>query len=735
MLFLSLLPIRAADDGEKSEMVKKQPYRVPYVSYTIEVDAHLNENTWQKALQFEPRYEVRPGENIPAPVKTEVFFAYNETHLFVAFKAFDPDPSQIRAHITDRDDMWSDDWVLILFDTFNDNRRMYDFACNPFGIQGDMIESSSGEGDDWDAIWESDGRITDEGYIVEMAIPFSSLRFQHTEKDQIWGFDAIRSYPRRVRHHIGSFPRDRNNNCYMCQSEKLIGFADVKPGKNLEFDPTLSAIASQERDDSQNGKFIYQKKNIDPGLTTKWGITPNINLIGTLNPDFSQVEADAAQLDINTQFALFYPEKRPFFVQGSEIFITRLNTVHTRTVADPDWGAKVIGQEQAHSFGLFSAGDRITNLLIPGSQGSQDTSLSQNAYGTVMRYRYDLGRASNLGLIFTDREGEHYFNRLAGFDGMYKFTLKDQLNFQFIGSQTRYPEQIIKNFEQPQGAFKGAGGDLFYLHDSKTLDWYARARQMSPDLRADLGFISQVGYRYYDVGAAYTWRRNPGHWYTLLNLGVGFEEKQDYAGNSLLKSLDIWFDYQGPLESYFDGYINIGDTYYNGQIFRDNFIQFLSLMRPSGMLTFEFDGILGDGIDYDNTQQGQRYNIEPEIGLKLWNHLTLEAEHTFEYFKIHAGRLYTANISHLRCIYQFNRRTFLRVLLQSVHYNRNQSLYLDAVDKTSRHLFSQILFSYKINPQTVLFLGYSDNYNGSQTLNLRQTDRTVFTKLGYAWVL
>jgi hypothetical protein len=243
LLILSVVKIALAS-FQQADSTEKIPYRVPKVSATARIDGELNEPFWQDAVVVEAKYEVSPGENIPAPVKTEAFLVYADNYIYVGIRAYDPDPLAIRAHITDRDNIWSDDWVLILFDTFNDNRRTYDYACNPFGIQADMIESTSGGGGSWDAIWESDGKITAEGYVVEMAIPFSSLSFQRSEGDQIWGFDLVRSYPRTVRHHIGTFPRDRNNNCYMCQAEKLIGFAGATPGRNLEFDPTLSALST-----------------------------------------------------------------------------------------------------------------------------------------------------------------------------------------------------------------------------------------------------------------------------------------------------------------------------------------------------------------------------------------------------------------------------------------------------------------------------------------------------------
>ena len=246
-LFILIINSLTAQENDSLKTKEKVYYTVPKVNSKINVDAYLDEPFWKEAVKINANIEVSPGENIEAPVKTEVLIAYDDTRVFVAFIAYDPDPSEIRARYCDRDNIWDDDWVLILFDTFNDQRRSYDFCCNPFGIQADQIETPTGGGGDWDAIWDSDGRITDEGYIVEMAIPFSSLNFPSGEGDQVWGFDAVRSYPRSVRHHIGTWVRDRDNNCYMCQAEKLIGFAGASPGKNIELVPTFNVLCALSR--------------------------------------------------------------------------------------------------------------------------------------------------------------------------------------------------------------------------------------------------------------------------------------------------------------------------------------------------------------------------------------------------------------------------------------------------------------------------------------------------------
>ena len=708
--------------------------RVPKVSSSVAVDAVLDEDAWRRALSMELNFEVRPGENIPPPVRTEVLLAYTDTHLLAAFRAYDPDPSAIRATITDRDAMYGDDWVALVIDTFNDQTRTFDFFCNPLGIQGDEIESPYGGGA-WDAIWDCDGKITSEGYVVEMAIPFSSMRFQHSEGDQIWGFDAVRSYSRDVRHHIGLFARDRNNNCYMCQAVKLVGFAGATPGRNVEIDPTVYGVYTQEREDFPTGPFAERGKELEPGVTAKWGLTPSLTMNATVNPDFSNVEADVAQLDINTQFALYYPERRPFFLEGASFFNTPLSAVHTRTLADPIWGTKLTGKEGPNAIGFYTAHDELTNILFPGAQGSSQTSLAQKSIGSVLRYRRDLGRSSNAGVLVTDREGSDYSNRVAGFDGLWKMTRTDEISFQVLGSHTSYPASVSEDYSQPTGGFTGGAYEFGYFHGTRAHDWYARYRQVDRDFRSDLGFMPHSGYRYASIGWGHTWNNGPQNWWNMLNFGSGLEGEWELDGTPLERSYSFWFNYAGLAQTFFDLNGTYGKRHYNGADFNHRTLHADFGMRPSGSVFFVINATYGDRIDYANTRAGTRWLIDPYAELKLGRHLTLGLNHTFENLTVDEGRLYTANISQARIMYSFTRRMFFRTILQFRNYDRNTELYTFEIDERSTSLFSQLLFSYKINPQTVLYLGYSDNHSGDQDTRITQANRTLFVKLGYAWVM
>jgi len=735
ILFFTVSVYGALAEGETESGLKNSPHRVPTVTSKVKVDGVLNEEVWQQALVLELNYEVDPGENIQPPVKTEVLLVCGTSHLYAAFRAYDPKPSEIRARFTDRDKISNDDYVGIILDTFNDSRRAYAFYSNPFGIQLDRTFPAGDGGNKWDAIWSSAGRIDKEGYIVEMGIPFSSLRFQRKKEDQVWGIDVVRSYPRSLRHLIGLFPRDRSNNCYLCQTDKVMGFSGAKPGINLEFDPTLSTVLTQEREDFPGGKFIDKTKKVDPGLTARWSFTPSLTLNATFNPDFSHVEADAAQLDINTPFALFYPEKRPFFLEGESIFLTPFWAVYTRTIKDPDWGIKLTGKAGKQSIGFFTIRDTSTHLLFPSSQSSDLTSLDQPNVGSVFRYHRDIGESSILGIVITDREGKDYFNRVVGLDGDIKFTKTDRIVFQFLGSQTHYPDQVVKDFNQPDGDFWGSAYAGIYAHDTEHYSIMVLYQNIAANFRADSGFVWQTDTQSVDASAAYRWRQNPGHWFTLLSIGAGYFQDRDHDNNLLRKTFYGSINYSGPLQSSIDININIGKQTFMGMEFDNNNMNFSAYLRPSGKFYLGLSGAFGQQIDFSNVQAGKHILLNPIIQYNLGRYLYIGLDHVFERLNVDAGRLYTANLSNIHLVYQFSRRAFLRTILQYAHYNYNPENYTFPIDPKFKQLFSQILFSYKINPQTVLFLGYSDDYFGYRDIPLKQNNRTFFLKIGYALVL
>ena len=300
--------------GRGEETSEPEPMAVPRTSEPMRIDGRLDEAAWDSALKVELEYEIQPGDNTPAQVRTEVLITYSKSHLYVGFRAYDPDPAAIRAHLSDRDKLGGDDQVYFAIDTFNDGLRGFVFGVNPMAIQTDLLVRPGAMDKSWDAIWDSGAALTDWGYAVEMAIPFNALRFPKKKGEQVWGFIAGRDYIRNDVYELRTTPNERGNTCWLCQSAEIKGFAGISPGRNIELTPTITAVRSDERSDFPDGPMARRDSNAEAGITARWGLTPNITLGGTFNPDFSQVEADIYKLDINERFALYYREKRPFFL-------------------------------------------------------------------------------------------------------------------------------------------------------------------------------------------------------------------------------------------------------------------------------------------------------------------------------------------------------------------------------------------------------------------------------------
>jgi hypothetical protein len=731
-------PLAAKQGGGKTPGAVRPPYTVTRTASPVKVDGALDDAAWQGAAVVELNYETRPAENTAPPVKTECLLTHDSDHLYVAFRAHDPDPSQIRAHLSDRDRAFDDDFVGIVLDPFNDERRAFEFFVNPFGIQMDLFMDDVGgnESETWDAIWSSAGRVTAAGYEVEIAIPFSSLRFPRTEGDQTWGFDALRFYPRNQRHRLASQPMDRNVSCYLCQISKMTGFAGVTPGLNMEIAPTVTATRTDARADFLQRRLDEGDVESELGVTGKWGVTPNLTLNAALNPDFSQVEADAAQLDINTTFALFFPEKRPFFLEGADFFRTPFEAVFTRNVADPTWGLKLTGKEGKNAVGVFVAQDERTDFLIPGAELSTAATLDMESTDAVLRYRRDLGSSSALGVLATSREGDGYSNQLAGLDGLYRMTESDSFRGQFLRSQTEYPSAIFGDTRLAQSAGRLEDDALWLSYTHSSRNWYAYAeyQDVGEHFRADMGFMPQVDYTFKLAGVEHVWHGEEGQWWTRAELGGDWDEREDQSGQLLEREVEVWVNLNGPRQSYFEVDVGQRERVFNLVPFDETFANVYMEAQPSGDLYLSLFTRLGDQVDFANTRAGEIVQLEPSVRYLVGRHLRFRLSHLFQKLDVEGGQLFEANLSQLTTVYQFSARTFVRLITQYTDVRRDVNLYTFDVNAKTQQLFNQLLFSYKLNPQTVLFAGYSDNSLGTDRIDLTRDNRTFFFKIGYAWV-
>ncbi|MCF6300968.1 MAG: carbohydrate binding family 9 domain-containing protein [Proteobacteria bacterium] len=730
LLFLMLLNLSLAST------VFADASRVPLLDAEIKVDGLLNEAIWDKALLISLNYEVSPGDSIAALVKTEAFLIDSGHSFIIGFRAEDPDPGKIRAFLRDRDSAYDDDMIGVILDTYNDQRRALEFFVNPLGVQMDLIRNSNNNEDDsWDAIWDSAGQITDFGYSVEMEIPYNELQMPKTTGLKTWGVMLFRAYPRDVRHQLQNVKLDRDDNCYLCQAEKLTGFENADRGIDLEITPTLTAIGSQRRN-ADEAEFEPSVNDFEAGLDINWGISSNLTMNATINPDFSQVESDSAQLDVNQTFALFFPERRSFFLENADYFQTNMRLVHTRNIADPDYGIRFVGKNDKNAYGFFYTNDTLTNLLIPGALGSSLATLDLESSNFVGRFRRDYGESSTAGLTLTNREGGSYSNRVISVDTNYRLNNTNTISFQYANSETQYPDELVDGFDQPEGKFTGSSYLLRYRFNNENWRFNVFHQDKGDGFRADSGFIGQVGTTKSVIGGGYVWYGEDENWWNRINVYSDWDITHDQQGKVLEKEFEGSLRIQGPLQSRIRLGGGIRDRYWEGQIFKEDFRNLNFNLRPMAGLQVGISLGAGNSVDFSNSKIADSKTASLFGSANIGKHLLVNLNHNYRNLSRDGGSVFTANQTDLRFSYQFNVRQRLRLALIQTNVNRDVNLYNepDDVNAHSKNVSTQLIYSYKVNPRTLLFVGYSDAGTENDDIeSFTVTNKTLFVKFSYAW--
>ena len=711
-------------------------YNIPRVSTKPRIDGQIDQGEWSQATRVAVNIETNPNDNVVAEVQTEALLMEDGEILYVAFIALDPNPGQIRAFYRDRDALWNDDYVAVILDTFNDERRAFEFFANPFGVQADAIQDdvNDEEDDSWNAIWDSAGQINEEGYVVEMAIPVKQLRFTPSEDNQTWGIDLVRYYPRDRGTRIANNRRDRNISCYICQLSKADGFANLTRSRNLQVIPTLTSTAVENRNPALGN---WDRESIDPeaSLDVRWGITQDLYLNATLNPDFSQVEADSAQLDINNTFSLFFPERRTFFLDGADYFDTFERLVYTRNIADPDYGVKLTGKSNGHTYALLTANDVSTSFLMPRSLGSNIATLGDvESEVAIGRYRFDIFENSTIGALVTDRRADGYSNTVSSIDAVLRPSDRDVLTVQTMRSSSDYPTLIQGRYGQA-ASMSDSSHRMEYRHNDRRWDWRLGYTDMGEDFRADLGFVNRVDFKFVVATLGHTWWGESDDFFNRIRVALDYDRTEDQSGLQLEEEFEVFVNMNGPQQSFLNGLFGGSETYWNGKYFDEQFNQISIGFTPSANLRLSTLIRVEDIVDFANTRLGRSKRFGPSINYRWGKHLELSLDHTFQEFDVDGGRLFTANLTDLRTTYQFSARSFLRFTLQYTDNKRNQDLYLSEVQARSKQLTTQLLYSYRVSAATRFFIGYSDaGFQNDTYDSIEKTNRTIFAKFSYAWL-
>ncbi len=508
---------------------KAAPVKIPKMAAPV-IDGKIDDEVWKQAAVFKDFYQTYPGDNTAPSKPTEVYVVYDEKHLYVAFKCFD-ERDKIRATTAARDNVFGEDNVRMWLDTYNDQRRAYVLGFNPLGIQQDGI-FTEGQGADFsvDIVMESKGVIEDWGWSVEVAIPFKSLRYA-AGKGKHWGFNVARNIDRFNDEFDQWYPDDRNVSGFLIKFGKITGLDEIKAERTLEVVPSITVSQTGRRFAVYNlnpapgtpflvgDRFINQPIKQDIGVTLKYTITPNITLDAAYNPDFAEIEADAPVVTANQRFPIFFQEKRPFFLEGADIFNSPLQVFYSRTIVDPDIAAKLTGKVDKTSFGFLVASDKAPGNYDldertnpdPAFQNRISEFVDKNALFGILRVKRDFGKENNIGFFGTYRSFPEQRNILGGFDGRLKFNPKLVSIFQVVGTNSRRcffqptfepsldPQQAQRNRDICGGAtfnqYRTGNGIGYYANLDYTENnrgWFVEVGGRSRDYRADSGFTRRI---------------------------------------------------------------------------------------------------------------------------------------------------------------------------------------------------------------------------------------------------
>jgi hypothetical protein len=723
--------------GYQSDNPQKFRLEVVRIDSNIQLTGKLSDPLWRLANTAEVNYEMQPGENNRPAQKTTVRVLYNSDYIYFGFVCKDTKPSEIRAHVTDRDKIFEDDYVGVVIDTYGDNQRAYELFVNPFGIQGDLMRMGNQEDDTFDCMWQSAAAINDTGWTAEVAVPFKSLRFQ-TKKEQNWIALLGRIYPRSSRYVFSWTPEDRNNPCFLCKGGTLTGIKDIEGISSFEVLPYVAGFQSSELENTEdpspgmiNGPI---RGRIGGGI--KYSPNPTLVLDAVVNPDFSQVESDADQISVNTTFALFYPEGRPFFLEGAEMFSSLINGFYSRMINNPLGAAKSTGKLDGLSYAYLGALDRDSPFIVPGMEGSSFVSTPLRSFSNVFRSRYDMGSESHVGALITARNYSEAHNYLGGLDWNLLFWGNFYFRGQILYSDTKeindtslFSDKRTFGNTGHTAAFdgedySGTGLTAEFTRSARDYSFEFSYTDISPTFQSQNGFINNNDQRHFRFENSYSFYPES----SIVDRGnlvseIGIE--YNYSGGLRERWMVVGGEVQ--LKSQTDLYIGFMPV--NEEIFRNaHFRDVIRVMgdlnsRPFSFLSIFLEAEIGKFIyRADSPGLGKGHNLTAAAVIRPSDKIQIDLSYSrASLWDIDTGELfYDGYIARTVGVYQFSSELYVRVIGQYNSFDRSVQVYP--------------LISYKLNPFTIFYIGATnDLVNYGTSYGVRQTARQFFLKIQHLW--
>ena len=752
---------------------KAKAISIPKAAIGITIDGKVDEEAWKQAAVFKDFIQTGPGNNVPPSKPTEVYMMYDEKNLYIAFKCWD-EKDKIRATVAKRDEVFGEDNVRMWLDTYNDQRRAYVLGFNPLGIQQDGIYTE-GQGADFsvDIVMESKGAIEDWGWSVEVKIPFKSLRYS-AGKGKMWGFNAARNIDRFNDEFDQWLPDDRDISGFLVKHGKITGLDEIKYERTLEIVPSITLSQTGERvhaNEIAAGRWVNRPIKQDIGVTLKYTLSPNITLDAAINPDFAEIEADAPVVTANQRFPIFFQEKRPFFLEGKEIFDSPLQPFYSRRIGDPDFAAKLTGKIDKTSFGFlaasdknprgFSEDDRTENRIClqnqqvdPSVVCPDDQFIGKNALFSVLRLKRDFGKNNNIGFFGTARIFPKDRNFVGGFDGKYKPNDATVVTFQVLGTHSR------KNFYNPdtdQSDYRTGNGLGYVINADYTKDthgWFAEIFGRTKDYRADSGFTRRTNTNQaffanristkskpkntfirfdWNQFARYTFDWAGRTQYALLGTGLNIQMQGSVfmhieGGEQFEKIYEEEFGAKrnvanGIAGKFFDQPTRSALQPYASFNINKTFNKQFNMYAFVGSIFGAFDFDFGAGNRFPRRSPAyiawiQGGQAGPKPGLDPGPGYQFDAEVGFQYKPIDPLRISLDYTKSQLTRYDNDQVAFdTNIFTLRSTYQFSRFAYIRArwdYDTLSSHTAGQLLFGWNPNPGTAFYVGYNDdfNYNG-----------------------
>jgi len=737
LLILLILGFPLLSHAQQKDTTRLRRLQPTYINHEIKLTGRMDDPAWKLAKPVDIQYEIQPDDKAIAPVETQARVLYNKQFLYIGFVCRDPHPDQIRAHITDRDNDFQDDFVGAIIDPYDNHQNAYEFFVNPKGIQSDLMRTGNNEDGSFDALWYSKGAINDTGYTAVMAIPFKSLHFPNRDI-QNWSVELLRNYPRSSRYQFSWSRIDLNNPCLMCQMGSFVDMKHIKNHNTVEVLPYVIGTQSGSINDSEDptSGFINNPVRVRAGGSISYSPNSSLTLNAVVNPDFSQVETDATQISVNNTFAIFYPEKRPFFMEGSSLYSTNLDLFYSRMISDPLLAGKAVEKSGNLSFVYLTAYDRNSNFIIPGLEGSSFVNSSLRAYTNVIRPKYSLGSDSYIGGIVTTRNINQAHNYVASvdwnikmlenyyFSGQYAYSNTQELNDTTLNDQI---DNHTFGHSQYDAFFNGQkyDGSAFRLEFQRSAKYYSfdvKYNSFAPTFQAQEGYFTRTDERSINASQNFSYYPNNG-FIDNGNITTSGFIRYDYSGRLMERwlNLDMWNQFKAQT-SFSVSYLPLNDEQFRGVFFTGVHRVFFNLNSDAlNALSLSAHYERGRYIYRSDTPSlGHGYSYSISATVKPTPRLNVDLSYNFSRLTSLSADtvLYSGDISRMVASYNFTSHLFVRMIGQ--------------YDTFAHQLQIYPLVYYKLNPFTIFYAGMTDYMNKfREPYGFKPANREFFVKFQY----